>query len=280
MVASATPEFNSVEHLQQTIRLWQNREIRDYFNDISIDDNWSPDLTQPRHSLAMACLHRDNDNLITTQLRLSLFNEIRGQEYRVPFIGLPYASFNEERKYKPQIILNFREDGHDLEPGFSPLWARTSFRLMNETGQTLTEAKLRIYANKIATNLGMGGNGYIWRKGKKMFSYSDWDKGYQLQLLVRTDSEGRDLTSRVLEIQNDIPDWKNANSSGNQEEMEAYPTNPGNQLVIGKTRKKARRRPIASCRFNHAVLHVEGLPNPIILYDRSYNYPKALVRSY
>lgn len=280
MPVSATPEFNSIEHLQDSIRRWFNREVREYFKDLEIDDNWSPNLNQSRQSLALACLHTDKDNLVTTQLRLQLFSEIRGQEYRIPFIGIPYTSFTEERRYKPQVILNFREDGNDLEPGYSPVWSRISFRLMNESPQSLTEFELKTLGNRI--QLAMNGNsgGYIWRKGKKMFSYSDWSKGYQLQLLVRTQSEGRDLVTRVLDIQNHSPDWANANFSENELETQAYPSNPGTETVIGKVRNKRRKRPIADCRFNHAVLHVEGLPNPIVLFDRSYNYKNAIVRSY
>lgn len=113
-----------------------------------------------------------------------------------------------------------------------------------------------------------------------MFTYSDWSKGYQLQLLVRNETEGRELVDRVLNIQNDIPDWKFANLSTNQEEMQAYPTNPGTERVLNEPRKKQRKRPIADVRFQHAVIHLNHLPNPIILFDRSYLHPTALLRSY
>jgi hypothetical protein len=58
--------------------------------------------------------------------------------------------------------------------------------------------------------------------------------------------------------------------------MEAFPTIPGQDFIYGKTRRRPRRRPIADVRFQCALLHVHGLPNPIVLYDRSGAYSTAL----
>ena len=89
-----------------------------------------------------------------------------------------------------------------------------------------------------------------------MFTYSDWSKGYQLQLLVKDVTEGRDLVGRILAIQNDTPDWSKANKSANEAEMTAYPTNPGTEVILSRPRKKARKRPIGNVRFQYASLMV------------------------
>lgn len=277
---NATPEFNSIEHLQDSIRRWKNREIRDYFSDLDIDDDWSPDLNQARSSLALACLHNENDSLITTQLRYQLFEDIRSQEYRIPFVGIPWESYSEDRRFKPQVVLNFRETGSELEPGFSPVWARISFRVMRETAQSLTDAKLLTLANSIRQQFTNGSRPVIWRKGKTMFSYSDWAQGYQLQLLVKTKSDGRDLVQRVLNVQNDTPDWSKANVSENEEASQAYPSNPGNISILGKARRAKRKRPTADCHFRNANLFINEMPNPICLVDADGSHPNALVRTY
>lgn len=274
MATSATPEFNSVEHLQGCVRRWYNREVRDYFRDLNIDDNWSPNLNVSRENLAKACFHLDTDNLITTQMRLQLFNEIRGQAHRVPYYGIPVTSFQESRKFQPQISLFFQEDFEDVDPDYSPVHGHIGFRLMGSA--SITKAQAEVFANRVKLAFGNGGSGYIWRKGKDMASYTDWAKGYQLQLLTRSNSEAREIITKVLDIQNDVPNWAKMNYSENAEPMEAYPTIPESEMIYGELRREPRKRPIAAVRFWHALLHIHGIAAPIVLYDRSYTYAAAL----
>jgi len=109
-----------------------------------------------------------------------------------------------------------------------------------------------------------------------MASYTDWGKGYQLQLLTRSTSEARELISKVLDIQNDVPNWAKMNYSENEEPMEAYPTIPEREMIYGELRREPRKRPIAAVRFQHSLLHIHGIAAPIVLYDRSYTYAAAL----
>lgn len=279
-MSNASPEFNDVEHIQSAYRKLLNPQIRDYFNDLVIDDNWEPDVRVPRQSLAAACLHKDTDNLTTTLTRYNLFSEIRGQEYRTPILGWPLKSIGEDRVFKPQVILIFKEDSQDVEPGYSPVLGRISFRLSGVTSTTITEGNLNTYATRIKQEFASPASGFLWRKGSRMFSYSDWAKGYQLQLLVRSESDGREIVNKVLDIQGDTPDWSKANYSQNESESQAYPVNPGTTVVLGKSRKKTRKRPIAIVRFQYASCLIAEVGTPIILCDRSHNYPQALQRTY
>lgn len=272
---SIPPEFNAVEHLQSVIRQWINRDVRDYFADVGGDD-WDPDITSPRGSLRWACTHQDTDNLTMTQLRLQLFDRIRLQKSQVPYYGIPVASFQEQRKFKPQISLFFIEDLDDVEPGYAAVTGEISFRLMNHDSSSVTEAIAQQYGTRIRSTFGAA-NGLIWRKGKVMTTYTDWSKGYQLQLLVRSKAEGRSLVENVLDIQQDTPDWKHFNSNENEEPAEAYPTIPETDYIFGETRRTPRRRPIADVRFQYALLHLHGAPHPIVLYDRSFTFSNALV---
>ncbi|MBE9155385.1 hypothetical protein IQ265_00795 [Nodosilinea sp. LEGE 06152] len=274
MAVSATPEFNSVEHLQACVRRWYNREVRNYFRDLNIDDNWSPNLNVPRENLARACLHLDTDNLATTHLRLELFNEIRGQAHRVPYYGIPVTSFQESRKFQPQIKLFFQEDLEDVDPDYCPIAGEIGFRLMGSA--SITKAQAATLANRVKLAFGNGGSGYIWRRGKDMATYNDWKKGYALQILTRSKSEARELIGKVLDVQNHNPNWANMNYSENEEPMEAYPTIPDRDTIYGELRRLPRKRPIANVRFQYALLHIHGVAAPIVLYDRSYTYAVAL----
>lgn len=110
-----------------------------------------------------------------------------------------------------------------------------------------------------------------------MCTYTDWEKGYQLQLLSRSEAEGRRVVEQVLDIQQDSPDWSYFNTKENAEPSQAFPTVPGRERVYGELRRQPRRRPIAEVRFQMALLHVIGVPAPVVLTDRSGTYPNPLV---
>lgn len=265
------------ENLQGFIRKWLNREIREYFTDFGVDDSWSPNLTTPRGQLAAACKHSDDDPYTVTLLKAWFFEHIKSQPYRVPYYGIPVSSFQESRKFRPQIHLYFLEDADTVDPDYSAVAGEISFRLMNYTTETITPTVAATFANRVRLAFGAGDAGYLWRKGKDMATYNQWDKGYALQILTRSNAEAREVIGKVLDIQNDTPDWAKMNYSENEEPMEAYPTVPPLDFIYGKSRRTPRRRPVADCRFQYALLHVHGVPNPIILYDRTGIYPTSLV---
>ena len=100
---------------------------------------------------------------------------------QAPWVGMPKGSLDPTRKYKPQIFLYFKEDLDDVEEGYAPVEGKISFRLMNEDSESITRTKLTTIANKIKTEFGQG-NGFTWKKGKEYYSYTDKEKGYQLQI--------------------------------------------------------------------------------------------------
>lgn len=164
----------------------------------------------------------------------------------------------------------------DVQDGYDPVEGEISYRLMDETSSTITEAKLTIIANKIKTEFGTN-NGYIWKKGKGLYSYTEKDKGYQFQVLARTKSDAKEIVGKVLQTRSDTPDWKKFNSINNEEELEAYPYTAGTHLVMGKTQKLPRRRPNINVRFQWAEAHFWGTNKCIILYDASGSHFDALV---
>lgn len=266
--------FSESEHLQDLFRRYANRQVRDFFLDLGGED-FDVDLTNARSSLRHGCTHKDDDSLLQTLLRWELFNHVRRLKFDVPFIGIPVSSFDAERKYKPQIVLFFQEDLGDVEPGFEVVTGRVSFRAMGYDSQSFTPTVAQTFANRISTNF-VNGGGFVWRKGRTMCAYSDWPKGYQLQILARSEADGRALVDRVLDLQNDTIDLTKFNVSENQAESSAYPIIPPNEMIYGQSRRTPRRRPLADVRFQYAVAHVHGLSNPIPLTDRTGLYPSAL----
>jgi hypothetical protein len=263
------------EHLQSTLLKVHNRIVREEFSDITDDD---VDLAVPRSSLRWACLLKDKDTAPMTLARMYLFHfQLRGaRDLQAPVYGIPLADLQASRKFKPQITLYFKQDLNDVDGDDRPVEGEVSFRLMNEDSNTITRAELITIGQKIKTVFGAA-NGYIWKKGRKLYSYTEKEKGYQLQLLSRSESEAKELIGKVLDIRSHTPDWKNLGKNENGDENEAYPYTPGNQTILGRTYRKPRRRPMVDIRFCRATVDLWGLTRPITLYDRSGVSIDALV---
>lgn len=269
------PEFSEQEHLQDAIRRWMNREIRDYFADVG-GDEWDEDITTPRASLRVACTHKDSDSLLMTSLRWDLFERVRLQRIQVPITGIPAGDAIETRKYKPQIFLYFQEDLADVDGDYAPVSGEISFRLMQYNYDQINPAIAQTFATRINSNFALG-SGYVWRKGKTTVVYTDKAKGYQLRLNCRTQNDGIQLINQVLDINTDSYDADKCTVTENQSAAAAYPTIPPNDFIYGDTRRLPRRKPVADVRFQYALLHVWGLRHPIPLVDRTTLWPSALV---
>lgn len=269
-----TPPASPVEHLQSTLRKYYNREVRDWFDDVDLDDL---DINIARQSMALACRHQDEDSFIITISRQMFFESIRNR-YAIAQQGIGETTLKEtvRRKTHPKIMLRFMEDLNDVDDGYSPVLGQISIRLMDYDQSTITESIARGLATKTRTAFAAG-SGFVWKKGKVMCSYSHWAKGYQLQLLCRNEAEGRRVVEQVLDIQSDAPDWANFNTTENAEPSQAFPTIPSRERTYGELRRQPRRRPIADVRFQTALMYVPGMPTPVVLVDRSGAYPKPLV---
>jgi hypothetical protein len=266
--------FSPSEHLQDLVKGYMNREVREFFQDLGGED-WDPDISTTRGSLRFGCTHQDNDTVTLTNLRWMLFNHIRTLKFQQPFYGIPVLDFQQEFKFKPQVQLYFLEDIGDVEPGYAPVSGQISCRIMGHTRSSLTPPVAQTIANRINSEFATGG-GYVWRKGKELVSYYDNEAGYRLRVLCRNLNDGRELIAKVLDINNDVPDWSKSNHSENQEPAQAYPIVPELEFVYGESRRMPRKRPVANVRFQYAVLNVHGLVNPIPLVDRSGIWPNAI----
>jgi hypothetical protein len=269
--------FNSWEHFQDTVRKVQNRIVREEFSDAGEDDG----IATPRSSLRQACLIDDNDTADMVQAKIQFYYLVlrKARDLQAPIYGLPDTSEPVMVAKIPRVILFFQEDFQDVELGYRPITGEIGVRLIGETPQSLSESKLNTLANRIKNEFA-NGSGYVWRKGKELYSYVDKNKGYQFKILSRSESEAKELISKMLDINTDSPDWDNLNLSQSTNPGSKYPTNPGSQFILGKSRKKKRIRPIADVRFQYACLTLQGVSNPIPLVDRSGIFRNALETVY
>jgi hypothetical protein len=265
-------DFSPWEHLQNTIRNAHNQQVRKEFDDIQVDD----DINTARGSLKVASLIDDKDTSSMVIARLFLYHIIIKGDDAMPYYSIPISSAIETLRFKPQIELNFSQNLRDVEDNNYPVRSEIKIRLANETNTSITPAEAQRFATKIKSLFGVG-NGFKWHRGKGMFTYSDMEKGYNFQLLVFDKAEGRKIVEQVLDIQSHTPDWKNSFYKENEEPLEAYPNIPPTKIVYGKSRKGIRKRPICFLYFRSAFLHIEGVQKPIVLYDKTNYYKKALL---
>lgn len=192
--------------------------------------------------------------------------------------------FDPGRRYCPLVRLYFRQDS-DFVAGTNQPKGRgrnrkegeLRFRLMNETTETISEGELTSLGQRIKQAFG-GDNGYIWHKGKELFTYADWSRGYQLQMLVRTEAQARELTTKILALQGHTPIWKYLTKSQNVSEAERYPAVAETKIILGKQVTLPLRRPNVEVRFKYADVQISPLIDPIVIYDRTGKKKGALVR--
>jgi len=272
---SLPDNYNPWEHLQSVLMKTFNREVREEFSDNTEEDG----ISTPRGSLKQACLIHDNDTAPMIIIRLILYYFIarKARDLMPPIYGVPEGSFRASTMGSPRILLFFQEDYQTVEKGESPITGEISFRLTNETSTSITESKLRSLATKIKNEFATG-NGFVWNKGRNYYNYLDKEKGYKLQILATTESEAWSIVGKVLDIQNHTPDPEKFTTSENKSPSSAFPSTPGHQTILGKSRKKARKRPIVNVRFQYAVFNIQGVMRPIPLVDRSGIFRNALER--
>lgn len=266
---------NEWKNLRSFLRKTYNREVNEWFNDVT---DPVPDNSTPRKQAKKACLIRGKDSQNMALLKSLTFRyTIQRVHLRPDVYGTPIGTINAQRKYRPQIVLEFLEDELDVASGYFRVDGRISYRLMNEDSNSITNSELTQIANRIKSEFGAI-NGYVWKKGKDLATYTDKEKGYQFQLLVRNKTDAKDLITSVVNTNGDIPDWGKLSYKEADNPTDAYPTIPGNQTILGQTYKKPRVRPIAEVRFQYAYCSLWGKAQPVILFDRSYRYFNALVQ--
>lgn len=269
---------NSWSHFVSVITQIQNRIIKEDFRDVG-DDNWQPDITTQRGSLRVACTIKATDSAPIVLLRLILYYIVlrKAQDLQIPVYGIPTGALQAQRKFRPQVHLYFSQDSLDVTKGDNAVTGTISWRIMDETSETITRNKIEQTANRIKTEFGAG-DGFVWRKGKELISYTDWDKGLQLQVLGVNVSEAERVIRKVLDVINTTFRPERMNLVKNQAESSRYPSTPERKNILGESVKMPHERPRADVRFRYATLSLHGKSKPIHLYDRTMQLTDCVVR--
>ena len=254
------------------LRKVHNREVNEWFRDIG--ENEILDNSTARKQAKKSCLIQSRDTQNMTLIKMMTFRQLVEQSHLINnCYGIPIDYYQESVSFRPQVHLFFRQDSNAVSGDREPIKGQISFRLINETSATMTEAKARLLATKIKNEFALN-NGYIWKKGKISCIYKDQEHGLKLNIFSLSENEGKEVINKVVDIIG--ADYNNdyLKISEPKRNSETNPTT--SKLVYGKLRKDTRWRPTANVRFRYAVLTVHGMQNRIILVDRTNRYLDAL----
>lgn len=257
---SLPDDFSPTQHLLDMLRGAYNRDVGQTF--FGVPDN---DISTALSGMKLACLLQDDDTVSVATLRLFLYYFVFQGNLPAPVYGIPTGDFQSDISFKPQVILHFLEDWNALlsENKLARTEARISFRLMNKTSATITQAFAQEIGLKVKELFALS-HGFTFEKGPIKFLYYDPHLGYDFRLLVESESIGLQVVNRVLEIQGHAFDENKVTVS---RAKQVFPVVPGTTEIYGKLRRKPRQRPTTLVRFRRADLHIHGLPRAITLVD-------------
>lgn len=180
------------------------------------------------------------------------------------------------RSFKPQIEIKFKQPKAEKVKDKQLLSGQISFRIMNKESTTITDTDVMTLAQKIKAKFATPP--FIWKKGKLMVSYSDWVKGYQIQLLVNNKTEGKRIIEQILDIQGHTPDWENMNLVLNEAPEKSFDETPKDKTILGKAEKQPTKRREGNVVFQYAQLFLSGREQPITLCDISHRWRNPIVK--
>ncbi len=254
------------------LRKVHNREVNEWFRDV--EENELLDNSTARKQAKKSCLIQSRDTQNMTLIKMLTFRQLVEQSHLISnCYGIPIDSYQETVRFRPQVHLFFSQDSSAVSGDREPVRGQISFRLMNESSASMTEAKAKLLATRIKNEFALN-NGYIWRKGKLKCFYKDLETGLILNILSLSEADGKEVINKVIDVLEANYNNNYLKISDPQRNSETNPTT--SSLVYGKLRKNIRWRPIANVRFKYASLSVYGMKHRIVLVDRTNRYLDAL----
>ncbi|GAP99125.1 hypothetical protein [Leptolyngbya sp. NIES-2104] len=251
-------KFSPPEFIQDTIRKTINKEVMEWFKDVTDDD----DISTPRGALKRACTHVENDNNDMTMLRMLLFYMVCGA------MDEPRGWLAPEREIitmegNPQVILLFAETKQSMKARKAKKrhTMRCSFRLLKEDFATSAdEAKIDRLAMSIKRNFPQT---FKHQVAQTTYAYVDKANGYQLRIAAFQENDARDLVRKLLDCSLDqsISFDESKFSRASTKRRSTPPT----KRILGETKRLGDRRPTAIMTLQQADLFIAGYGSRTLL---------------
>lgn len=242
------------ERRQNTLRQLHNREVREVFSDVvdpttdgtPYDPTKVTALDSPRRVLRSDCLIEDGDSFAEMWQKKELLKYMKDDD--VPVLLPNYDDVPITVTTKPHVHLYF------LEKKSTAILARRrrvdaliSFRITEKTVTTITRTDLNELKREI--NLAFPPS-FVLNKGRIKYSYRDKENGFEFVLSLRSETEAKDVITKVLAVRDKTPDWDNLRSSTSEKNFDL--TKNINILLVNQNLPK--QRPIADCYLRKAYV--------------------------
>jgi len=256
------------ERRQNTFRQLHNREVREVFSDVidATTDGTPYDpakvtpLSSPRRVMRQDVLIEDGDSFSEMWLKRELLKYLKDED--TPVFLPNYDDVPMTVKDKPHVHLHFIEKKSTAILGRRKRTeALISFRLVNETISTITQADLNNLRNEIRLAFP---SSFRLQKGRNKYSYRDKAEGFELILTLLNETEAREVITKVLGIRNKTPDWDLLKTSTSEKNFSVRE----NITILGQVEKLPMQRPITDCYFRKAVIAF-GKLRKITLLERA-----------
>lgn len=112
----------------------------------------------------------------------------------------------------------------------------------------------------------------IWYKGKKLYSYSDWQRGLQFQLLARDEVSARTVINACLDVRGYSFNEECFNLVENKAEAQRYPDTSDSITLLGQKTYFKKERPVVPVVFQWAKLYFPTIDESFLLYSRRNSY--------
>lgn len=250
-----------------------NGAVKKYFADV---DDTADSKISGRAASKEACLIKDSDSaLLALHRRLNFYFEVLEAHLKPEIFSVPPEDRRITRAKQPKITLVFRQDRDTVVQGKQPLKGEISFRIMDQKSPQIFLTEINTWANRIKSEF-ISNSGYVWSRGKALYSYTDWANGYQFELLCNTEAQAKSLVTKALRIQNHTPNWKYFNTVTNDTPEETYPTVTDTVYILGEPVKEPQFRAEVRVRFAYATIHLPPA-KPRTLIDRTGRRANPLV---
>lgn len=191
---------------------------------------------------------------------------VRFEISRLKLNGDSSKSDKIKRSGHPEVRLFFFQKASLAAKGYQPLKGEISFDLMNFVdspqlpGELIKQADITFLSGKIKELF----TNYQWQRGKKIVTYHDWGRGYQLQLQVNTQTEGIKIIQQILKIQNH-PFEKKYVKISEPVFPEAKQMPEGEYIIAGRKTKHKRFMPEGEVIYSYGriTLPSSGISIPV-----------------
>ncbi|MEH2400512.1 hypothetical protein [Nostoc sp.] len=245
-----------------------NSEVVAHFGDVNGDSE--------RNAVKNLCLVQSNDSILIAQQRIRFFREeVQKTHLKPTIIGQPKADFDADVKYHPQIFVRLWQDSTAVPVGKFPKSAQFSFRLLDETSETITKDKLNTYARKMYA--AFFETQFTFNKGKYIGWYTVPEEGLHLQLYCIDETECERVAKAIVSKLEKV--WNEAAFKISKPHRSNLISSEDTITILGRSKQRPQWRPNCTVRATECWACIWAEDEEIPLVSKVNGTYRPIIRS-